>query len=388
MGRRIEEKHELKESKVIANILLEFRGLGKSAKSEEWILETAWLLWSEVKKAGGSFSSFDDFLEYLKSEPDKGRSILLKALSAVRGRFSPNSFWTFVSGVRKILRTAGIDASWLKVKKGAPRPRRLPTKEDLRRLFEISGVRARAIFACLKDSGMNPSQLLKLKVGDVMTGLDKGEKFIAVRMVREKTQTPFITFFGPEAVKALRLYLDVRKNEGEEIKRDSPLFPAYKFARAVGKSVAVRDSVKLAGAANLLERLRKKAGLEEMTLYDFRRWFSTRLISSGCPQMYVEEMLGHVLPFNGAYFKPSEEELRKTYEKYYFDALALEEDGNGERLRRRLAELEKERDELLEKLKALELQTGAVMKFLKADKRFNRFLKEMEKKQEEIEQVF
>jgi hypothetical protein len=47
-----------------------------------------------------------------------------------------------------------------------------------------------------------------------------------------------------------------------------------------------------------------------------RSGFSSILKLEGVNELFVEYMMGHVIPYNGAYFRPHPEELRKVYSEH------------------------------------------------------------------------
>ncbi|MGA3110878.1 MAG: tyrosine-type recombinase/integrase [Candidatus Bathyarchaeia archaeon] len=73
-----------------------------------------------------------------------------------------------------------------------------------------SSYREKAIILCAFQSGLGVNELCELNYGDVQDQLEAGILPICLELVRQKTQVHFKTFFGHDAVKYLKLYLETR----------------------------------------------------------------------------------------------------------------------------------------------------------------------------------
>ena len=79
----------------------------------------------------------------------------------------------------------------------------------------------------LAQTGMRISDALAMKVGDVQRELDLGKIPLAITYLPEKDREVIgerITFLASDGVEILKAYLRWRKDLGEEIRGDSPLF--------------------------------------------------------------------------------------------------------------------------------------------------------------------
>jgi len=100
------------------------------------------------------------------------------------------------------------------------------TIEDLKEIYAMCDERERTFIAILKDSGISKEDALTLNYGDVK-GFEKDD-FIHINMYRGKEHVEYETFIGPNATDALRGYTTIRRNKGEVIDEDTPIFASIK----------------------------------------------------------------------------------------------------------------------------------------------------------------
>ena len=200
---------------------------------------------------------------------------------------------------------------------------RAATRDDILQLLEADDdPRLRAMVLFLKDSGLRVSDLVGLTYGDVRKHLEAGEEFIPINLITKKNSIATKTAIGPEAVQALRLYLDHRREGTEEIspevlKDDAPLF------RARTKDVRFLNRSSVSSAMNYLV---SRAGLSgDISAHSFRKFTETRLEAAGVHGNWIDQLLGHRLPGTRQnYSRPVNEELLEAYKKAY-DALRVHE---------------------------------------------------------------
>ena len=83
-----------------------------------------------------------------------------------------------------------------------------------------SSYRDKAIITCIFQSGLAVNEICDLNYGDIQDEFEAGILPLCLKLVRQKTNVEFKTFFGRDAVKYLRLYLETRG----ELKPEDPLF--------------------------------------------------------------------------------------------------------------------------------------------------------------------
>lgn len=102
------------------------------------------------------------------------------------------------------------------------------TKEKILKMLDMAQHDKQAEILTLKDSGLRASDVVSLKVGVLEPGLSRGDEFIPIRIITRKNRVAAKAFIGPEAVEAIKKYLDLRRRgtramPKEAITDDSPL---------------------------------------------------------------------------------------------------------------------------------------------------------------------
>ncbi len=116
----------------------------------------------------------------------------------------------------------------------------------------------------------------------------------------------------------MKAYLNDRRAKGEKLEYDTPLFIKDKVKRRKGERINPHH------IQNMLRETAIKAGLitkEEMEKVDFnphrphalRAAFSSILRLNGFDPVLVDFMMGHSIPYNGAYLIPPPEKVRQMY---------------------------------------------------------------------------
>ena len=133
--------------------------------------------------------------------------------------------------------------------------------------------RDRALCLFLLDSGVRASELVALNVGHV----DLGTGVVLVE--RGKGQKGRTTYIGATTRKYLLRYLRRRK----DTRPDRPLFA----------SANTGERLTVCGLVQLMERLRKRAGLKECSCHTFRRTFALNCLRNGMNIYVLARLMGH-----------------------------------------------------------------------------------------------
>jgi integrase/recombinase XerD len=160
----------------------------------------------------------------------------------------------------------------------------------------------------------------------------------------------YFTFCAPECKKAIDLYLDFRKRNGELVTKDSPLFvKQYNRMRRIKAQPYAENSLE-----NLLQLWLENSGVRKpdpvnrykrkqvQRLHGFRKFFTTQLVHSKVNPEIRELLLGHKIGLASAYYRPTEDEMLAEYEKA-IDALTINPEN---RLKCRVNELTEKQDEI------------------------------------------
>jgi integrase len=261
----------------------------------------------------------DELIKVAQDHPDRLKDLVNGYTRQRReqGR-SDGTIVTTIAIVKSFLRESDAEVRL----RGPKRPdisRRTIMKDELKSFMTYASPRLRAFVMTMKDSGMSPIDILKLKHGDIREGLETGKVPIRISMIRTKTNVAFETFLGPDGIKCLNDYLGARKRGTEKIPPEtlddnSPLFRTFKAKVKAVDYVSVFQE---------FSRTRKIADTK-FRIYDLRRFFSANMKAAGVNDTLVEHWMGHKLPgtIDAYFFSPENQE--QIYMNAY-PRIALEE---------------------------------------------------------------
>ena len=145
------------------------------------------------------------------------------------------------------------------------RDERVPTREEVRKIFlsgdkkarvssvlvAHSGLRIKTLGNYKGDDGLRIRDLPEVKVSSDSVDFERIPTLIIVRKELSKAGHQYFTFVSEEGCEYLKDYLEERMREGEEIAQDSPIItPKLRmkpFVRAVNIGDIIRGSIRSAG---------------------------------------------------------------------------------------------------------------------------------------------
>ena len=261
--------------------------------------------------------------------------------------------------------------------------------KDVKELLNtMKSNRDKALTLVLFQTGMDLASTFPLKYGDIQTEFEKGTVPIVFNVQRSKTSVAHRACIGRDAVKALKVYLaertaprwrceiceaswSVKRNTcpyclkngvtdhkiteyREELTPDSFLFIPKNQNQEMAKSNFEQRFRRYGLLAGLVtEDQLKKADKNPARPYALRAAFSSILGLKGMDRVCIEYLMGHAVPYDGAYLGMSNDELRELYRQYE-EHLSV----SGVR------ELEDVRKEFAEKFKRQEFQITGMEKRL------------------------
>jgi integrase len=267
---------------------------------------------------------------------------------------SPNSRKTYFAALRNFYKRNYYELTFFRgdgpEQEVTQEGSRAASKDDIRRMLEVSNPRVRALLLFLKDTGLAEADAAKLKLKDVSVLesqtvrplKDIGELFLLelpapIIVKRKKTKRLTITFMGKESLEALKIVLRIRMQGSAELtirryKRiearlglapetltlESPLFRSYeKFFNR--KNMAVRH-LSPQSISVIVRRAAINAGIwkEGFSAHALRRYFQTSLETAGTNQNWVKKMMGHALEGSEEpYSRPEVATLQEAYKRAY-----------------------------------------------------------------------
>ena len=174
---------------------------------------------------------------------------------------------------------------------------KIPTVKDLKKMCENADPPLKAWLLCQANSGLANGDLLNLSLsnlsseyGTIKHQLKKGLKCIHIEIRRQKTGERTDTFFGPNAVEALKEYVTMNESNSRIFK--SPSDPkrgmSSRSLEQQVKSLAIKSHVATKEVP--------------VTPYCLRRFFNTYMKLAGINESLVELMMGHSIgKVRGAY---------------------------------------------------------------------------------------
>jgi integrase/recombinase XerC len=229
-------------------------------------------------------------------EQGYARSTIARRVSAVR------------SWCRFLCRQGSLTANPTDGVRGPRQDKKLPhflAETDLARLLDAPpadnplGLRDRAMLETLYSAGLRVSELTGLDVEEL--DLDSG-----LATVRGKGKRERLALLGPQALEALRRWLEARPAVAKPGKSSAAVFLNKNGTRLTSRSVG-----------RLLVKYLQQVGLDPLTSpHSLRHSFATHLLDRGADIRSVQELLGHrSLGTTQIYTHVTTQRLRDSYDK-------------------------------------------------------------------------
>jgi integrase len=307
----------------------------------------------------------DEFVIEAKSQSGRIEKILISFISAQndrvqKGEITAGTISNTIKPVKILLEmNDATTINWKKIKRVIPKVRRyaldrIPTIDEIQNIVEAADIRGKPLTLIFISGGIREGAIKQLKVGDY-TRLEGVGRLIVYNGDPER----YVTFISPEACNALDKYLNFRREHGELVSANSPLFrdkfdPIKKQDRHRGRGRARRDARGIAipmAESSIMQyynRLFYSIGIRsqkkrrhDFTVHGFRKYFKTRAEQAGMKPINVEMLMGHSVGISDSYYRPTEKELLQDYLRAV-DALTVSQEN-------RLRNEAETRDKIIEK---------------------------------------
>jgi len=245
----------------------------------------------------------------------------------LKKRISPNTVNTYMAGIQAFFETNDIDLKWKKIRRLYPAKVKktgghMWTTQDIKVMLESTrDTRQKALIHFLAASGVRRGAIPELKIKHV-TPMPNNCKAI---VVYEGSLEEYTTFIHTEAAYWLDKYLDQRRNDGECINENSPLF-RKSYQIGIQKVLPMNDELVLKVIWYVIKKAGLRAGQQKrsgrfdtQTDHGFRkRWNTIVENTNGIKIILAEKMMGHSvksIPMAQIYNLPTADVLFKEYQK-------------------------------------------------------------------------
>ena len=226
-------------------------------------------------------------------------------------RRTQNYYLIALRAFLKFLRKRGVSSlspERIELAKVPERSLDLISADELNRLLKspatdsLEGKRDQAILELLFSTGLRISELCSLSIDDVDLSRDEFS-------VRGKGDKIRVVFLSDEAKKAIKNYLDARKD------MEDAMFIRYGKKAHVGEDARVTPRA----VQRLLKHYATKAGItRKVTPHVIRHSFATDLLSNGADLRSVQALLGHAnIGTTQIYTHVTDVHLRAVHKKFH-----------------------------------------------------------------------
>jgi integrase len=318
----------------------------------------------------------DEFVQVAKTNPTVAEKMVIDFVLKEKLRLEQRSIAASTIGNKlkpiKLLLEMNdvIGLNWKKIKRLLPSARRfaldrIPTMDELHKIIEHSDVRGKALTLVLCSSGIREGAIECLTVRNLKpvridtANTDIGRTLGKLTVYEGDVGEEYVAFITPEAYEAVQSYLNWRREHGETITDNSPLF-RDKFDPLVTAYLTYGggkpDEPKIMTGATIrtyYNRLFYECGFRtspkrrhEFTVHGFRKWFKTRCENAGVKPIITELFMGHSVGISDSYYRPTEKDLLEEYLKAV-DALSISNENRLKMQVELLAASSKETEEMI-----------------------------------------
>ena len=269
-----------------------------------------------------SYYKLRDYDSILKADPKQLQIMVEDYVLYLKTKLSPNSFDTPIAALQLFLELNDVMLNFKKIRKLLPARvkksgERGYTTKEIQKMLEYSpDKRTKAIIHFIAASGIRIGAFDGLKLKYVVE-MPMGCKAV---QVYEGSTEEYWTFLTPEASEALDNYLNERRNDGEMITPESPVFRAryslgVQKAQTLSISSIIQIIYRVLNRAELRQNL-KNNRYEVQLDHGFRKRFNTILkLNRTINANIVEKLMGHSKGLDGVYLKPTRQESFEEYKK-------------------------------------------------------------------------
>jgi integrase len=272
--------------------------------------------------------------EIVALSPEKAKEAIQDFCDGYAAKKKYRTAHLYLNCLRSFLRHNGkkdLDLDDTYAWKRSKRPERVPTRDEVYRMADVSDLRDKAVLLCDFQSGLRNATLRALTYGDIKDQIETDATVISIHVTPQlkervaeacKENVEQFTFFGKKATEALRVYLEERKRRYGPIGDDEPLFRSHSnIPDATARSQPITEDA----LQRLVKKAARRAGIkewEDVRFHSLRKTFKAVLDAGflgGGGQLAEDDkeyLMGHVLPGQKApYHNANVDVLQERYSR-------------------------------------------------------------------------
>lgn len=214
-------------------------------------------------------------------------------------------------------------------------PRRLYSQDEVAWLVDTAhNMRDKALITLLAQSGQRVSVVVSLRTRHIDVNQSSPIVVDVPAIFRNKhginvnkAQVPYQFALGEDSKVYLSLMIQERAERGEPLSSESWLFRSYSERLAEKEVRKVKLSkpgkpLSVAQVGNIVRHAAEKRGIQQrfgkrylFHPHGFRRYWKHQLRMGGVDLGLLDHMMGHILPYGGAYDRWTVDDIRKQYKR-------------------------------------------------------------------------
>jgi integrase/recombinase XerD len=296
-----------------------------------------------------NFANFENFDSLLSKPVEEIQTMVEDYLIYIKDNRHPNSVPILMLDVRHFFVMNRIPLYWEIIRKMYP-PRQKSagfkpwTTEQIRKMIlATTSKRNRALVHFLASTGARIGVIDDKFIMKYLENISDGCKAV---LLYPNDNEEYWAFLTPEASRALDEYHEERRNRGEILDENSPIF---RRDYSCGKKII---HMQRSGIISIMYRVIRSAGLERTKVnhhfdtqmdHGFRKRFNTIMkLKNNVNSNVAEKLLGHKNDLDGVYLKPTREQCFAEFHKAIGELMI----DDYERQRLKIEQLEREKSEL------------------------------------------
>lgn len=194
----------------------------------------------------------------------------------------------------------------------------VPTLEELKKMLDVVELEEKIRIIFIAQTGMRVSDAVKLTYGDIRRELEQNNNPMAIRFLPTKDRDIIgerITFLGADGIAILKQYLQFRKERGEVLLDDTPLFSCRTRKRGINEAITqhnFNETIKKAG--KLIGLVNGNAKYGRIRIHCLRKFFITQLTNHGVEDKIINFLTCHkISDVDSVYWNRRIDALREIY---------------------------------------------------------------------------